>query len=278
MLGSVSGVLYVVATPIGNLGDITFRAVEVLKSVARIACEDTRHTRKLLDHYGIKATLVSCHEHNEAARAAEIVARLESGESMALVTDAGTPLLSDPGERLVRAVLEAGLRVVPIPGANAAIAALSAAGLSSGRFRFLGFLPPKRNQRVEVLKAMMPSEETLVCYEAPHRVIEALRDIAEVMADPQVVVARELTKLHEEFLRDRASAVAALLEQRDSVRGEFTLLIAAAAKSREVSDIVRYVRDLESTGMSRMDAIKKASRDSGLPKREVYRKVEAASS
>jgi 16S rRNA (cytidine1402-2'-O)-methyltransferase len=272
----MAGNLYIVSTPIGNLSDFTWRAVETLRSVAIIACEDTRQTRKLLDHYGLSTPLVSYHEHNEAERAAELAARMESGDSVALVSDAGTPLVSDPGYRIVRAAVERGIRVVPIPGASALLAALAASGLPTDSFHFGGFLPRKAGERRRMLEALAGTASTLAFYEAPHRVVESLRDIEEVLGDPPVAAARELTKIHEEFLRGKASEVREELEGRSAVRGEFTLLVGKAARRTAVEDPVALVRALEREGLSRMDAIKAAARQLGLAKREVYAAVEKA--
>jgi 16S rRNA (cytidine1402-2'-O)-methyltransferase len=198
------GTLYIVATPIGNLEDITLRALRVLGEADLIACEDTRQTRKLLDHAGISKPAVSYHDHNEASRATELIGKLLSGANIALVSDAGTPLISDPGYRVVEAAIEAGIVVVPIPGACAAVAALSASGLPPDSFRFCGFLPPKSSQRRKLLEELANETGTLIFYEAPHRILDALDDIAEVMGTRRVVVGREITKLHEEFLRGTA--------------------------------------------------------------------------
>src|SRR5579862_5662276 len=203
----MSGILYVVATPIGNLEDITLRAVRVLKEAALIACEDTRHTRKLLDHYGISKPLVSYHEHNEATRAAELVEKLQAGTAVALVSDAGTPLLSDPGYRLVAAALDAGIPVVPVPGASAALGALAASGLATDAFRFCGFLPPKQSSRRRTLEALRNQDCTLIFYEAPHRIVATLEDVESVFGTRPIALARELTKRHEEFLRGTSAEV-----------------------------------------------------------------------
>jgi 16S rRNA (cytidine1402-2'-O)-methyltransferase len=262
------GILYVVASPIGNLEDITLRALRILREAAFIACEDTRHTRKLLEHYGISKPAISYHEHNESARAAEIIERLESGDSVALVSDAGTPLISDPGYRVVAAAIAAGITVVPIPGANAAVTALSASGLPTDAFRFCGFLPPKSSQRRKLLEQLKPETCTLIFYEAPHRIQEALEDIAAVMGNREVVIARELTKLHEEFLRGKPA------DLQPSARGEITILIGKATEP-DPSDtpIPDQVAALEKQGVPRMDAIKQVAKSRGLSKREVYKAV-----
>ena len=267
----MSGVLYIVATPIGNLGDITYRAVEVLRSVDSIACEDTRQTRKLLEHYGVEKPTLSYHEHNEAERTAELVARLAGGETIALVSDAGMPLVSDPGYRLVRAAVEAGIEIHPIPGPSAALTALAAAGLPTDAFHFAGFLPPKPGQRQKALEALGGEAATLIFYEAPHRILESLEAIEQALGPRPVVVARELTKLHEEFLRGTAEEIRARLAARDSVKGEFTILVGKSdrpvADDRPVEDAVEELMRL---GTPRMDAIKQVARERGLSKREVY--------
>lgn len=269
------GVLSVVATPIGNLDDITYRAAAVLRAASVIACEDTRHTRKLLNHLGIATPTVSLHEHNEAARTAELIARLERGDPVALVSDAGTPLISDPGYRLVREAAARGIRVTPIPGPSAALAALAASGLPAATFRFCGFLPRKQGERRRLLESLAAETATLIFYEAPHRVLESLADIAEVRRDPETVAARELTKLHEEFLRGAASKVRATLAARGEPRGEFTLVVGPPSPEPAASgDAAAAVRELEARGFSRMEAIKQVARERGLPKREIYALVE----
>lgn len=269
-----TGTLYVVSTPIGNLEDITLRALRILREVHLIACEDTRQTRKLLDHFAISTSAISYHDHNEASRAAELIERIQSGHSIALVSDAGTPLVSDPGYRLVDAAIQAGVTVVPIPGASAVLGALAAAGLPTDEFRFCGFLPPKQGQRRKVLDALIPETCTLVFYEAPHRILETLDDISQIMGTRPIVVARELTKMHEEFLRGTAGDIRAVLEQRHSVKGEITLLI-GKGEPVLVDDrpLPEAVAALEAQGMPRMDAIKQVARERGLSKREVYREV-----
>lgn len=268
-----AGTLYLVATPIGNLADITYRAVETLRSVGLIACEDTRHTRKLLDHYGITTPLQSYHEHNEAQRTGELLARLEAGADVALVSDAGTPLISDPGFRLVRAAAAAGIRVVPIPGACAAIAALSASGLPTDTFRFVGFLPRKQGERRARLESLRDDFSTIVLYEAPHRVEETLEDLVTFLDDPLVVLSRELTKLHEEFLRGSSSEVLEMLRAKASVKGEMTLVVSPRPRvaPETLPPLPEAVDALVKTGLSRMNAIKQVARERGLPKREVYR-------
>src|ERR1700683_2631042 len=218
--------LYLVGTPIGNLEDITLRALRVLKEVDVIACEDTRQTQKLLNHYAIATRTTSYHEHNEMTRSAELVNEMQAGASVALVTDAGMPGISDPGYRLIALAIRHRVPVVPIPGAAAFLAALVASGLPTDSFRFSGFLPAKRGERRAALEAIRNSPRTQVFYEAPHRIIEALSDVVEVLGSARhVVIAREVTKLHEEFLRGRAGGILEALKARDAVRGEITLLI-----------------------------------------------------
>jgi 16S rRNA (cytidine1402-2'-O)-methyltransferase len=265
------GCLYIIASPIGNLEDITLRAVRLLRESSLIACEDTRHTRKLLDHLGISTPMVSYHEHNEATRTVELIEKLECGANIALVSDAGTPLISDPGYRLVTAAIAAGIAVVPVPGPSAALAALAGSGLTTDSFRFCGFLPPKPTQRRKMLEQLRHETCTLIFYEAPHRVLDSLDDLSAVMGSRPIAVARELTKLHEEFLRGTAAQVRAQLAERPSIRGEFTVLIGKAeAVEPDETPIEEAVRAFESQGLPRMDAIKQVARARGMSKREVY--------
>jgi 16S rRNA (cytidine1402-2'-O)-methyltransferase len=275
----LAGILYVVATPIGNLEDITLRALRVLREVDVIACEDTRHTRKLLEHFGISKPVVSYHEHNEAARAAELVRRMKEGASVAVVSDAGTPLVSDPGYRLVRAAIDAGIVVTPVPGASAALGALTASGLAADAFRFCGFLPPKPAARRKALEQFKTDTATLIFYEAPHRILESLADIASIYGARPVVLARELTKMHEELLRGTAAEIRAELASRSAVKGECTLLIGRAPEiaapeiAEDATPIEEAVRALQTQGVPRMEAIKQVARARGLSKREVYSRL-----
>jgi 16S rRNA (cytidine1402-2'-O)-methyltransferase len=265
------GLLYVVATPIGNLEDITYRAVRVLGEADLIACEDTRQTRKLLDHYHIHKPTISYHDHNEAERTEDLTGRLMAGETIALVSDAGMPLVSDPGYRLVHAAIELGISVQPIPGPSASLTALAASGLPTDSFHFGGFLPPKTGQRLKLLESLAGEHATLIFYEAPHRILETLEAIKAAMGPRPVVVAREITKIHEEFLRGTAAEIHAQLAQRDSVKGEITLLIGKAmAPPPDDTPIPEAVDALISGGVPRMDAIKQVARRRGLSKREVY--------
>jgi 16S rRNA (cytidine1402-2'-O)-methyltransferase len=267
----MAGRLYVVATPIGNLEDITYRAVRVLGEASLIACEDTRQTHKLLEHYGIRRPTISYHEHNEAERTAELLERLRGGETIALVSDAGVPLISDPGYRLVHGAVAEGIRVEPIPGPSALLAALAASGLPTDAFHFGGFLPAKPRQRARALEALREEQATLIFYEAPHRIVETLQAVEEVLGPRPVVVAREITKLHEEFLRGQASEVRMQLAARDTVKGEITLLIAKAqGPPPDDTPLDEAVDALVRDGIPRMDAIKQVARRRGLSKREVY--------
>ena len=272
----VSGTLYVVATPIGNLEDITLRALRILREVDLIACEDTRQTRKLLDRYGISRPLVSYHEHNEQARADQLLRELEAGKNVALVSDAGTPLVADPGYRLVREARAHGVAVSPIPGPSALISSLSASGLPTDSFVFGGFLPAKKNQRRKALEAMSSYPETLVFYEAPHRILEALQDIAEVLGPRRITLARELTKIHEEFLEGDVTEVRDALAGLPSLKGEITLMIAKGqARSSETEPLENAFDKLVEAGVPRMEAMKTVARERGLSKREVYQRLNA---
>ena len=271
--------LYLVATPIGNLEDITLRAVRVLKEVDVIACEDTRQTQKLLNHYALGTRTTSYHEHNEMTKASELVKQMQEGASVALVTDAGMPGISDPGYRLVTVAIRHQVPVVPVPGASAFLAALVASGLPTDSFRFGGFLPAKHGERRTVLESIKTSARTQVFYEAPHRIVESLEDVVEVLGTSRhVVVAREVTKIHEEFLRGRASEVLQALKSREAVKGEITLLIgkaeqdhvAAAAIGRQtVRQRVEQLMAEES--IDEKAALKRVAKELGVSKSEVYR-------
>lgn len=266
----MSGTLYVLATPIGNLEDITLRALRILKEVDRIACEDTRQTAKLLNHYGISKPLISYHEHNERERAEELVGLLEAGENLALVSDAGTPLIADPGYRLVHRARERSIVVSPIPGASAVLAALSASGLATDAYTFRGFLPVKSGQRRRVLEACGLTETT-VFYEAPHRILETLEDMQAVLGLRPLVVAREITKVHEEFLSGTAEEVKSVLSARPAVKGEFVILVGKGEAAPEGLPVREAVDALIQDGVPRMDALKQVARRYGLSKREVYK-------
>ena len=282
--------LYLVATPIGNLGDITLRALEVLRGADRIACEDTRQTQKLLNHYEITTPTVSCHQHNEHQRASELIEELSAGGRIALVSDAGMPGISDPGSWLTAEAIRAGIAVIPIPGANAALSALVASGLATDEFHFIGFLPEKagaRRSRLESLAAEAQRNEnprTLVFYEAPHRILETLADLEAVFgADLRVVLARELTKIHEEFLRCTVAEARRELAARDRIRGEFTLLVearprtaadgqTAAGAPASIHDRVTHLQ--AETGIDEKEALKRLARELGRSKSELYRELQ----
>ena len=267
--------LYLVATPIGNLEDITLRALRVLREEASlIACEDTRQTQKLLEHFQIRKPTVSYHEHNESSRTPELMERLEQGESIALVSDAGTPLVSDPGYRLVEAAVKRGIPVVPVPGASAVLAALSASALPPNDFRFVGFLPAKTGARRRFLENLKPEQMTVVAYESPHRILDALADMADLLPASPLVLARELTKIHEEFLRGTAAEILENLKARPVVKGEMTLVIGVASETAVNGDPLEEVARLQANGVGRMDAIKAVAKQFGLSKREMYRMVE----
>jgi 16S rRNA (cytidine1402-2'-O)-methyltransferase len=270
----VSGTLYVVATPIGNLEDISLRALRILREVDQIACEDTRQTRKLLDRHGISKPMVSYHEHNEQARAEQLLRELEAGKNIALVSDAGTPLIADPGYRLVAQARAQGVTVSPIPGASALIGALSASGLPTDSFYFGGFLPAKKTQRRKTLEELKSYPATLVFYEAPHRILEALIDIAEVLGPRRVTLGRELTKIHEEFLVGEASELREALEKRPTLKGEITLMIGKSdVPAADTTSIEVAFDKLLDAGVPRMEAMKTVARERGLSKREVYQKL-----
>jgi 16S rRNA (cytidine1402-2'-O)-methyltransferase len=270
----VSGTLFVVATPIGNLEDLTFRAVRILREVDRIACEDTRHTRQLLGRHGISKPLVSYHEHNESTRSEELLRDLQAGTSIALVSDAGTPLISDPGYRLVKAARQQGIPVSPIPGPSALLASLSASGLPTDAFVFLGFPPSKQGARRKLLEECGAWPMTLVFYEAPHRILDTLADIVATLGPRPVVLAREVTKVHEEFLQGTAAELLAVLAKRPPLKGEITLLI-GKGESVEAGDtpLDLAVQELIQAGVPRMQAFKTVAKRRGLSKREVYKKL-----
>lgn len=274
-----AGTLFLVGTPIGNLEDITLRALRTLKEVDLIACEDTRQTQKLLNHYGIEKRTVSYHEHNELERAPELIVHLEKGEDVAVVSDAGMPGVSDPGYRLVGLAVRHHIRVVPIPGASAFLSALVASGLPTDSFRFGGFLPAKSGARRTALESSRSSPRTQIFYEAPHRLRETIQDVVEVLGpERRVVVAREVTKLHEEFLRGRATDVLAELDRREEVKGEITLLIAKEDESAgsRVQDskqsVSQRIRELmHASQMEEKAALKQAAKEFGLSRSEAYR-------
>jgi len=276
--------LYLVGTPIGNLADITLRALRVLKEVDVIACEDTRQTQKLLNHYAILTRTTSYHEHNEMTKSAELVKQMQEGASVALVTDAGMPGISDPGYRLIALAIRHRVPVVPVPGAAAFLAALVASGLPTDSFRFSGFLPAKRGQRRAALEAVKNSPRTQVFYEAPHRIVETLTDVVVLLsAARHVVVAREVTKLHEEFLRGRAGEVLENLKARESVKGEITLLIGKAEDedARVATGTLarqsvpqRVAQIMAEEKVDEKVALKRVAKERGVSKSEAYRELQ----
>jgi 16S rRNA (cytidine1402-2'-O)-methyltransferase len=273
----MSGKLYLVATPIGNLEDITLRALRVLREVDLIACEDTRHTRKLLAHYEISKPTVSYHDHNERERAADLIEKLKAGLNIALVSDAGTPLVSDPGFRLVRDSIDEGIRVVPIPGPSALVTALAASGLATVEFTFAGFLPARRHARRARLAQLAPLRSTLVFYEAPHRIKETLADARDVLGNRQAVVARELTKLHEQFIRGALSEI-----EVTETRGEIVLLIGPPTDDKNLEPVRSILEEVEAAmredGIDRKSALKRVARARHISKSEAYRLMLAEAS
>lgn len=276
--------LYLVATPIGNLNDITLRALSILRRVDRIACEDTRQTQKLLNHFQIATPTESLHEHNERDRAQALVEALQAGGRIAVVSDAGMPGISDPGMALTAAAIAAGITVIPIPGANAALSALVASGLPTSEFHFLGFLPEKAGQRRTRLETLAAdasgTERTLVFYEAPHRILETLADLEGVFGpDLHIVVARELTKIHEEFLRGSVAQIRSEMQARDRVRGEITLLVQAPARGQATPVVNAAIADriakLQSeSDIDEKEALKRLARELNRSKSDVYRELQ----
>ena len=268
----MSGILYVVATPIGNLEDMTYRAVRLLQEVSLIAAEDTRHSRKLLSHYSIGTSLISYHEHNEEFRSAQLIAKLQAGESIALISDAGTPCIADPGYRLVSSCRLEGVQVVAVPGPSAVVAALSISGLPTDAFRFVGFLPAKTHGRCQFFEQIKNEQQTVACYEAPHRLLSCLADMIEICGiDRPIAIARELTKRHEELF---SGTVGAALEYfaRGPIKGELVLLLGPAPQRQPegtVSDALLRLR--EETDLSWKEIVKQVAKEYGLPGSEVYK-------
>ena len=277
----MAGTLYLVATPIGNLEDTTHRAVRVLGEVDVIACEDTRHTKKLLNHYGITTKTISYHEHNERERAAELLERLKSGRDIAVVSDAGTPAISDPGFRLTRMAIDNDVAVVPVPGANALTTALIASGLPTDEFFFGGFLPARSGARRARLAELRSTPATLIFYEGPHRIAATLKDAHEILGEREAVVARELTKLHEEFARGRLSELVKRFASAENARGEMVLMIdrtvipSGNSEAELVQTITGLVGQFQENGLDHRAAPKKAARELGLSRDEAYRRLVA---
>jgi 16S rRNA (cytidine1402-2'-O)-methyltransferase len=268
------GTLYVVATPIGNLEDLTLRAVRVLREVALIACEDTRRTARLLQAHGIPTPTTSFFEHNERWKGERILRQLREGRDVALVSDAGTPGISDPGFRLVREARAEGIAVVPVPGPSAVVAALSVSGLPTDRFLFVGFLPARTHARRQAMEELAGQRQTLVVYEAPTRVLAALSDMIELWGDRDAFLCREATKVHEEYVRGSLSALRERLAQRAEVKGEIVLVVEGAAEpTLPQADAETVYAALAAEGLTRREAVKETARRLGLPAREVYRRV-----
>lgn len=274
----MAGILYLVATPIGNLNDMTFRAVEVLRNVSLIAAEDTRNSIKLLNHFEIKTAMTSYHEFNKYDKADYLIGKLNSGEDVAVITDAGTPGISDPGEVLVEKCYEAGITVVPVPGACAAVNALIASGQPTRRFLFEAFLPTDKKERREILESLRNETRTIIIYEAPHRLVKTLEELQEYLGDRELTLCKELTKKHESFVKTTLSEAVNLFVENEP-RGEFVLVIKGKSrtlieeeKSQAWSDIsiAEHVEKYISSGMTKKEAIKKVAEDRNIPKREVY--------
>ncbi|HWP91725.1 MAG TPA: 16S rRNA (cytidine(1402)-2'-O)-methyltransferase [Thermodesulfobacteriota bacterium] len=272
----MKGKLYIVSTPIGNLEDITFRALRILREVDIIACEDTRVTKKLIFHHQILKPLTSYHEHNEIEKAEELVALLESGKNVALVSDAGTPGVSDPGYRLVKLASEKGIEVIPVPGPSAAIAALSVSGLPTSSFAFFGFLPKSSKKRREFLEEIREHTETLIFYESPNRILETLKGILEVLGDRQVSVSRELTKMFEESVKGSISKVVKILEERNKLKGEFTIVVEGRSDEEKEasSDIIKdQLKTCKDKGFTLKDSVKEVSQKCKVSKSKVYKEA-----
>lgn len=268
------GVLYLVATPIGNLEDVTFRAVRVLGEVALIAAEDTRRTAKLLHRYEIDTPTLSLHEHNERQRTPVIISRLEAGQSVALVTDAGTPLLSDPGSHLVRATLRKGLRVEPIPGASAILSAITASGLAENQFTFVGFPPSRSNDRKRWLLSLRDEPRPLVLFESPHRIMRCLTDMAGIFGERQIAICREMTKTHEELFK---GPIPEVIDSLQSIKGEFTIVLSPQEPERiqpTTEDIVTFFAQVTKSSGTKRQAIKQVAEKYGLSAQAVYKVLE----
>ncbi len=267
------GTLYIVATPIGNLEDITFRAVKVLKQVDLIAAEDTRHSKKLLSHYDIKTKLVSCHEHNEINKTPQFITYLKNGLDIALISDAGTPSISDPGYKLVTAVAKEKLPIIPIPGCSAAIAGLSVSGLPTDSFLFLGFLPKKQQKQQQAIKSILNQSATLIFYESPRRIIALIDRMRDIMGDRKACLAREITKLHEEYIRGNLSDIQKTLEEKEIIKGECSLFVQGLLEQKIINEeqIEKIVcKRLATTDLGTSDLARQISKEFNLSKKKVY--------
>ena len=270
------GTLYIVSTPIGNLEDITFRAIKVLKQVDLIAAEDTRHSKKLLSHYGIQTKLIACHEHNEVDKAAQIITHLKNGLSIALISDAGTPTISDPGYKLVTAVTKEKISVIPIPGCSAAIAGLSVSGLPTDSFLFLGFLPKKHQKQQQALEAVKNETPTLIFYESPKRIKTLINNMLNILGDRKAFLAREITKMHEEHIRGNLSEILQNLDKKNSIKGECSLFVQGQLKQktidkRQLEKII--LKRLSSSGLGTSGLAKQISNEFNLSKKQVYETI-----
>ena len=271
----MQGKLYLVATPIGNLEDITLRALRILKEVDLIAAEDTRHTLKLLNHFEISKPLISYYKQNESTRSAELVEKLKIGKNIAIVSDAGTPGISDPGEQIVKCCIQANIEVVPIPGACALVNALICSGITTREFCFLGFLSAVKKERREKLEELKYETKTLIFYEAPHKLKNTLEEMLQIFGDREIVLARELTKMHEEFIRGNLSDI---LEKIDTAKGEFVIIVDGNSESKKDVEIKRInqmtleeqYKFYENQGLSKRDIIKQIAKDRGMNKNEIY--------
>ena len=270
----MSGKLYIVATPIGNLEDITLRALRILKEVDLIAAEDTRQTLKLLNHFEIVKPLISYHRHNEEIKSDILIEKLKNGENIALVSDAGTPGICDPGEEIIKRAIEQNIEVIPIPGACAMINALIASGINTSEFNFLGFLPLNKKLRKEKLEEIKKSEKTIIIYEAPHKMKSTLEDLKNILENRKIVLARELTKIHEEFIRKNINE---LLKEVDNLKGEMILIIEGAPKQEMENELNSLTLDehykyYEKQGLDKKEIIKKIAKDRNVNKNEIYMK------
>ena len=272
----MSSKLYIISTPIGNLEDITLRALNILREVDVVACEDTRTTKKLLAHYQIQKPLVSYHEHNEEVKSKELVSELLQGKSIALVSDAGTPGVSDPGYRIVKLASEKGIEVVPIPGASAAIAALSVSGLPTSSFIFYGFPPRQKKRLHEYLTKIKDSQETLIFYESPNRIMKTLEAIIDVFGDRKASLSREITKMYEETIRGTLSEVKEALQTKETIKGEFTLIVEGASESIaefDLETVDKLLKQMKKDGLTLKDAVSQVTEDSGISKSKIYKKA-----
>ena len=271
----MNGTLYIVATPIGNLEDITLRALRILKEVDLIAAEDTRQTLKLLNHFEISKPLISYHRHNEEVKSEILIQKLENGENIALVSDAGTPGICDPGEDVIKKAIEEGINVVPIPGACAMVNALIASGIDTKEFIFLGFLPLNKKTRIEKLREIKESEKTIIIYEAPHKMKNTLKELSEILQERKIVLARELTKIHEEFIREDINF---LMEKIENLKGEMILIIEGKKKENNIENelnnlsLEEHYKYYEEQGFDKKDIIKKIAKDRNVNKNEIYMK------